>query len=353
MRITHFINSLGTGGAESLVTVLAQEQTLRGHEVKIVTLSATQGAPQQFAQQIGLNVENVDFSFTSIPSWKALRKLFAQADVVHVHLFPCLLIASLLNTSTPRIFTEHSTTNRRRKLCYFRLIDAFSYKKMDAITAVSAGAQRALLTYFQAVRVNKQVRVIPNGISAQYFENQEAKTLNSFLKLVSIGTLDDRKNFRQAIQAMVHLEDVSLTIIGDGPNKQELQKQIDELALEDRVRLYGPSSDVRTLLKGYDALLISSTHEGFSLVALEAMASGLPVIAPDLEGLNEVVINNRTGLLSPFNDGERGLEKSIQTLQTAPELYSELSRNALEAAGKFSVHVTAEKYQEVYSTLLT
>lgn len=353
MKIIHFINSLATGGAETLVAALAQEQISSGDQVSIVTLNAADGVPKELTFFNHIDVVNLNFSPYSLSCWRLLKTLFSNADVVHVHLFPCLFIASLVRTPTPFIYTEHSTTNRRRNLFWFRPIDRFSYMRMHSITAVSEAAGASLRDYLRKISLRKQVVVIHNGIASHFFEGNHQKLTGDKFKLLSVGTFDARKNFRVAINAVQNIPEATLTIVGDGPKKQELQSQICALRLDERIEVLGRTNRVKELMLQFDALLVSSTHEGFSLVALEAMATGLPVIAPDLDGLNEIVIHRKTGLLSPVNEGSLGLEESIVTLMNNRSLYSKLSKSSKILARNYSISATALKYRNIYSELIS
>jgi glycosyltransferase involved in cell wall biosynthesis len=124
-------------------------------------------------------------------------------------------------------------------------------------------------------------------------------------RLVAVGRLKRPKDFLTLVRALAALGPGSFAealIVGDGPDRAAIEREISRLGLEDRVRLAGERSDVPELLAAADVFVLSSASEGLPLSVMEAMAAGLPVVASAVGGIPELVIDGETGLLVPAGD---------------------------------------------------
>ena len=253
------------------------------------------------------------------------------------------------------MYTEHSTWNRRRDRRIFRWADRYFYGRYDKLVAISAGVRDSLSDYLSSLRMNANIGLVPNGISDIYFEpaSRRNRELELDLRLVAVGTLDDRKNFSDAIRAVAATPGVELSIVGDGPQKDQLYDLIDSCGVADRVHLLGPSSNVAGLMDQHHALISTSRFEGFSLVAAEAMALGLPVIGPNVPGFRDSVIHHQTGLLYEQSEGLPAIIAAIDRLRTDGALYRLLSTNALQHSEQFRISNTTAKYLAVYADALS
>lgn len=354
MRIVHLINSLDTGGAENLVVNLATAMQQAGNDVRIVTIGRGQGVPAALAAERGISVRALARSSRDPRSIFRVRAAVKGADVVHVHLFPSLYLGALAHRKSVLVYTEHSTWNRRRNRRLFRIADRASYRRYDAIVSISEGVRQALEKYLRAINVKAIMSVIPNGIDDSFFDGPEstAEPAGRNLRLIAIGTLDTRKNFADAIDAVASVSGVTLTIVGDGPLRSSLEKRVIEHNIGDRVAILGRRSDVKALLLEHDALLATSRIEGFSLVAAEALALGRPVIGPAIAGFSESVRDGATGLLYKPQDGSvASIIDKIRLLNSDPVLYEDLSQRAREDASRFRIAAAARAHLALYLRL--
>ena len=299
MHVSHLLPTLGTGGAESLVVDLVSQLTLLGHSAEILTLSGSGGVPLERAKSAGIPLRVLGTNPRDPRAVTKLRSATRDADIVHVHLFPALYFAAFARVGPPKVYTEHSTSNRRRSVKAFRLTERLAYEKYAAIVAISDAVKQSLRTHFELVGVDKEIRVIRNAVGPRFFTGTATPSSHvaGTLRLVAIGTLDGRKNFSEAIEAVRQVPGTTLSVVGHGPHYATLHNQVRLAGLQDRVRFLGQRSDVSSLIDEHDALLSTSLIEGFGLVAAEAMSRGRPVIGPNIPGLNEVVKSGETGLL--------------------------------------------------------
>lgn len=178
-----------------------------------------------------------------------------------------------------------------------------------ALITVSAALKQALL---ELGAPQDKVTVLRNGVDTELFRpprdrGQARAALGLYgPTLMSVGLLIDRKGHHRIIEAMAALQDYTLLIVGEGPERARLTALIDRLGLSDRVRLLGarPHNELPALYGAADALVLASTREGWANVLLEAMACGTPVIASNIWGNPEVVRAPEAGLIMPHNTVE-------------------------------------------------
>ncbi|MBK8970214.1 MAG: glycosyltransferase family 4 protein [Hahellaceae bacterium] len=205
-----------------------------------------------------------------------------------------------------------------------------------------------------------KISFIPNGISDQYLEIpvRTSTARPKDLKLLAVGSLIPRKDFVTVIRAL-HLlsEEIRphLNIVGDGPERENLEALIHELALTKWVTLQGRvrPADMAKYYRGADLFILSSLSEGRPNVLIEAMASALPVIATDISGVRELIQMNKNGLLFLPEDAER-LAQCLEQLVTSPNLRHDLGHAArktiINLASQWSE--TGKQYAKLYDSLL-
>jgi len=150
----------------------------------------------------------------------------------------------------------------------------------------------------------EKIVVIPNAIDINEIAIREVARVGT-ATIGFIGRLDPVKRIPDLIDAMRRLDGVRCLIFGEGQQRAELEKQIAELGLGDRVILRGATKGPTEALSQIDLLVLPSEAEGFGLVLIEAMAAGVPVVATNAPGIRDVVRDGRTGLLVPVGAPDR------------------------------------------------
>ena len=154
------------------------------------------------------------------------------------------------------------------------------------------------------------------------------------------------------LRAFAHLRgdfaDVALVLVGDGASRGSLESQAAALGIGDAVRFLGDRSDVRELLQGFDVFALSSLSEGYSMALLEACASGLPIVATDVGGNREIVVDGRNGrLVPPARDD--ALADAFATLLRDPAGAAAMgSAGRAWALREVSVETMARRYDALY-----
>jgi glycosyltransferase involved in cell wall biosynthesis len=177
-------------------------------------------------------------------------------------------------------------------------------------------------------------------------KSQHPDTPNSGYKIVSVGTLEHRKGFDLLISAISKIVEkntqIHLAILGDGPEKENLRKQIKSLNLSDHVTLEGYQKDPYTYLSNADLFVLSSRYEGLPNAVLESLACGTPVVAFNCPGgIDEIIVNESQGVLVPEND--------IQALAVAIEkqIRSHSHTKNTLLPDKFDIKTVVPAYEEL------
>ena len=152
------------------------------------------------------------------------------------------------------------------------------------------------------------------------------------------------------IRAMKYLskEKYELWLVGDGERRELLEQLVNEEKVENIVRFLGIQSDIPTILKTADVVVMSSHFEGLSLSSIEGMSVGKPFIASDVDGLHEITMG--VGVLFPHGDAER-LAEEIEKLMQCPDYYKEVADRCLERASKYDIKGMVEQYINVYDAV--
>lgn len=208
----------------------------------------------------------------------------------------------------------------------------------------------------------RKIVVIPNGVDAARFAGATATDLTPLgipvgsQVLLTIGRLDPQKGLSTLIEAAARLApkfpNTHFLLVGEGPQRPQLEQLIRDKALVGRVHLAGWRPDIPEVLAAGTALILSSLWEGMPNVILEAMASGLPVVATRVEGTSELIIDGRTGLLVPPQSPPE-LVTAIETILSTSVQARTMGQSGRErAAAEFSWDKMVSRYCELYSSLL-
>ncbi len=210
--------------------------------------------------------------------------------------------------------------------------------------------------------VKTKIRVIPNGVEASRFNNGHqpqpipAGISKDRKTILYVGRIVREKGIFTLLDAFEKLrkqgKDVSLVLVGEGPLKEDLAKEVLRRKLNDRVKLAGFVDEKKlvSLYNSSDVFVLASHYEPFGMVALEAMASRIPVVVSDVGGLSEIVEDGITGVKVPASD-PRALAEGILRVLDDPELAEQMTENAYRVVQeRYRWDMIAEKTIEVYRT---
>ena len=358
-KIIHVISSPCGGGAELLVRELTKRTNELGINCKAVYFNYWAKCTKTI--EFSDNEMSLNIGYRNPFAVIALRKLFKSelvgysSLIVHVHLtWPMFFVPlACLGLPVKLIFTEHSTTNKRRNFSIFKYIERIFYKRYASIIAITDGVKDGLLDWLGSGLSNK-VSTIING--ARFFSYKERKTLGKCIKFISVGSLIPKKGFDRAIKALSQLEgiDWQYEIVGDGSSRRELEQLIVSLGLQDKVTLSGWSSNLEEKYHNADIQLIPSILEGFGLVAIEGMSTGLPVISSDLVGINEVVTNSVDScfLVKDSSNIVEWVNKIKLCINSLEKDLIHISKESYQHSQKFSLEKMTKNYIDLYKQVL-
>lgn len=350
MKILHVIESLKIGGAERLLSEMLPLMA-QHHQV---TLLVNRDIDNDFSRQVkiaGVRVEVLkNVGVHSPKNILRLRKAFQNYDVVHVHLFPTSYWAALASmfSSVPLVFTEHSTSNRRRGKWYFRPIEQFVYSRFQRVISISQQTQDALTDWLRTSRDSSRFIVVNNGINLSAFSHLHRQKDYPHT-LVMVSRFVASKDQETVIRAIALLpDDVHVIFVGDGEHLAHCKDYAISLGIADRTHFVGSQLDVASWIAKADIGVQSSHWEGFGLTAVEMMAAGLPVVASSVEGLRQVV--EGAGILFEAGNAQ-GLADAVSQLLSDTDYYKKIAVQCAARATDYDIRTMVEQYLNVYSSL--
>jgi len=240
----------------------------------------------------------------------------------------------------------------------FNAITKFSIERSDRLTAVSEFLRRETYNAFGCTACD--VGVIHNFIDPTVY-NRAAHAPLLKTQFGSDPILMHISNFRRVkrVRDVVGIfgrvnEKISsrLIMVGDGPDRAEAEDEVRRQKLEDRVQFLGKIDNVAPLLASADLFLLPSQSESFGLSALEALASGVPVVGTNAGGMPEVVRNGETGILCQVGDVD-GMARAAIDLLADKKKWQEMSDlGARDARERFSLDAVVSQYEHLYETSL-
>ncbi|WP_424003986.1 glycosyltransferase family 4 protein [Haloarcula salina] len=266
------------------------------------------------------------------------------------------MVSSWVGTDLPRSLTDplHATVDATRDV----VLDP---PRMDLFQRTLDAADRVVVVHEQAREVyadlvdESKLRTIPLGVDPTVFEYSER---GDSQELVAIGALRERKGYDVLLDALAQIRrefpDVHLHIFGDGPQEEALRRQVRTLDLESNVTFHGyvDQAVVREHLSRARAFVHPSRSESFSLVRLEAMSTGCPMVVTDISGAREMVRDGEEGYVVPIESAD-AIAESVCTLLADDDLAKQIGRRARERVEeKYDWRQIAEEYLDVYRSLV-
>jgi glycosyltransferase involved in cell wall biosynthesis len=328
------------GGAERLVLDLARQD---GSRVPVVTWF---GADNSLVAAHGDAVDLIALRPLRIGSLLRAFRAVRDADVIHAHLFPTQYLAALL--PRPILFTEHNTWNRRRDRPWLRPIEKWCYGRFAKVVVISEETGHALCEWIG--RTPRELETIPNGIDLSRFDRRtRVRRQGAEFVLGMAARFAVEKDHETLLRAMPLLPaEFRLRLAGDGPRRAEIATLAATLGVEDRVEFAGVATDISAFFRTIDVYVQSARFDGFSLVSVEAMASGLPTLGSDIAGLRNTIGEPR----ALFTAGDpASLAACVRDVAMVPGLYSTLAAHSVAQASRFDVSVTASRYRAAYRTI--
>lgn len=339
----------------------------RGHSVSFVSsgvpLRATAGE-----RGCGMRLVNVvqtahPFFSPAAYAWAlttALLDLHAAEplDVIHVHYavphsVSAALVRQTLGASKPALVTTlHGTDVTQQTVDESqRVLTAWALEQCDALVAPSEFLRKSTAVRFD-YGTEERIRVIGNFVDLDTFSPGGMKNTPT---LVHVSNLRPVKRGLDVVsifaQARLRVAELRLEIVGDGPDRSEIENRVGQLGLEDVVRFTGVDVDIADRLREASVFLLPSESESFGLAALEAMACGVPVVASQVGGLPEVIKHGEGGFLHPVGATDE-MAASVVKLVADSDFMSKQRAAARERAEQIGApEPILDLYEKLYRTL--
>jgi L-malate glycosyltransferase len=362
------------GGSGVVATELGLELARRGHEIHFITYSQP--------VRLALLNPNVHYHEVNVPEYPLFHyqpyelalssKLvdmvkLHKIELLHVHYaiphayagYMAKQMLKELGIKIPMVTTLHGTDiTLVGNHPFYKPAVTFSINKSDFVTSVSQSLKDQTNALFD---IKNEIIVIPNFIELnKNTDDSNIKCYRSVIAQENERVITHISNFRKVkripdiIKIFYKIQQkipAKLMMVGDGPEKEKAERQCEELGISDKVIFFGNSNEIDRILSYTDLFLLPSETESFGLVALEAMAWGVPVISSNTGGLSEVNFNGISGYLSNVGDVDDMATNALRILEDETILAGFKTR-ALATAKKFDIHNILPLYEDLYQKAL-
>ena len=361
------------GGSGVVATELGLELSKRGHEIHFIT----------YSQPVRLELlsNNVHFHEVHVPEYPLFHyqpyelalssklvdmvKLYG-IELLHVHYaiphaYAAYMAQQMLKDEgifVPIVTTLHGTDiTLVGSHPFYKPAVTFSINKSNAVTSVSESLKKDTLRLFN---IKNEIHVVPNFIDLEKHEYSFTDCQRGMLAedhqriITHISNFREVKQIPDVIKIFSNIQKelpAKLLLIGEGPEKEGAERLVEELGILDHVIFLGNSNEIDRILCFSDLFLLPSKTESFGLAALEAMASGVPVISTNTGGLSEVNEDGFSGYLSNVNDVMDMSANAVKILSDTKTL-NQFKANAKTQSKKFDLHNIVPMYENIYEETL-
>ena len=357
------------GGSGILATRLGVEFAKRGHEVHFITYErpfAIQG--KDYDNVYMHHVSVVEYPLFKYPPYtialgSTMAKVIEQEelDLLHVHYAIPHSTAALLAreaTGVPYVVTLHGSdvTILGSDPAYHR-INTLSVERADAITAVSEFMAREA---YERLGIGNDIQFIPNFVDADEYQPAPCLVLQKErerdIVITHVSNFRPVKRVSDLVYAMKivakEIPNSRLVLVGDGPDRHGIERLVNQLDLKENVLMTGYRSDVSRILKCSDLFVLCSSTESAPLTVLEALSTGIPVIATRIGGVPEIVEDDVNGFLVEPKHPEAIAERILQLNNDKPlrEKLGEGARNTV--LERYTIDKVIKQYEETYERIL-
>ncbi len=358
-RVAHVISTTtGTGGAERLLVKLLELGDACGWDQLVLNPFALElpSAFEHLAPSPRYRRRSCE-GLTDLPSLRRWLQSELDAfapDVTHVMLFHATLtVATLPRRSCGTRVLTHVYGEALRSQPQARLkmrLDRLAGRRFDRIVAISQSVQRFLAA--ECGHAPEKLTVIPPGWEGDPIPQDTGRRQPT---IICVAGLRPEKGHQLLLAALPlvlkRVPDARLVLVGEGAMRPQLEANVKAARLDDHVDFAGAVPDIWSRLATADVFALTSVTEAFGMAIVEAMAAGLPVVAPDVGGIPELVVPGVCGQLFPPGDVEQ-LAEHLADLLTSPETRSRMSTAARRASEPLRMGKTLPLYFELFDELL-
>lgn len=330
---------------------------LKKEEIDLTILSPAEGNWTEKMTGSGYDSEVMDFSHLNFKKMREFYHYFKSRkfDIIHFHNVPLVLIlAAKFAYSSTRLFYSFHTG---KPIQIKGFIQKYALKKLERVITISQSQQKVLYPYQSDYN---KIETIPYGISERFYVSQMPYKKNKFRKIYhlpergfiigAIGRFEKKNGFDYLLQAMSLLKDqtdIRCVLIGDGPQKNDLYELAKSMDLRKKVHFTGYCEKIYDVIPALDVLIVPYISDEYSIIPLEAMASGVPVIAFHQPYLDDLVEDFDSISLVPQKNSE-ALAQQIRSFYQNEKLLEELSLSAYLKAQNYHQEKMISRIKTLY-----
>jgi GalNAc-alpha-(1->4)-GalNAc-alpha-(1->3)-diNAcBac-PP-undecaprenol alpha-1,4-N-acetyl-D-galactosaminyltransferase len=357
LKLVCILPSLQSGGAERVMSILANAWCEQNTKVSILTFEYKTSSPfyklDSRIEVLHLGIASPSSSFlnackNNLRTLFVLRKEIQKQSPSHIISFldktNIRVLFATIGLSIPVIVSEHSVPGERRLGILWETLRLLSYSLATKIILLSKSIESFFPLFLQ-----KKCSIIPNPVLGPDLGSPELKLPEN--TILSLGRFSREKCFPLLIEAFAQIAknypDWSLVIIGDGPEREKLEKQILQSNLSERILLPGKITFPTRVMQHAKFFVSTSFVEGFPMAVCEAMSCGVPVIATKSRGaIEEIITHGKNGLLIERNSIEE-LVAQLKLLIENPSLRGTLGTSAKDITNRYSLSSVLALWNEI------
>ncbi len=360
MKITLFIGGLGSGGAEHVITELANYLSAH-HTVTILTWSSS-NTHYMLSKKVKLiscrSEVKKNLVVRNIESYRNLKKYIKEENTECFVAFLVSTVYFLLSLkkyiSSPVIFSVRNYPKEEYGGVVKGFLSHVLLKRADGVV-FQTDDQRQCMKYLSKMTY----ATIPNAVNVplECIKTKEEIDNVSSKTIMAVGRLSKQKNYRMMILVMSKIlkeyPDYQLYIYGEGPEEDRLRKLIVKCHMQEQIHLAGITKQITEKLRKTELFIMTSDYEGISNALIEAMTVGVTVVATDCRGggARLLIQNGKNGLLIPRRD-RQAFEKAVRRVLDDKNLRISLARNAQNIRKDFSKDVIYRKWESFIESVV-
>ena len=355
MKVIQVMPNFALAGAEIMCENLVYGLKQQGVDVVVVSFFDYHSAITERLEKAGVKIIYLNKKLgIDVSIIAKLRKIFKQEkpDIIHTHRYATeyALPAAILAGVKKRVHTVHNVAQKENGRLGRMLNRGFFKCNHVVPVALSSIVQESITKEYKLKKEN--IPVIFNGIDLSKCQPKENyKLKDDGVTILHIGRFMEQKNHQGLIEAFSIFHQAypnsKLQLIGDGEKRKEIQTMVEEKGLSDVVSFLGLQDNVYAYLHDADIFTLPSLYEGIPMTLIEAMGTGLPIVATNVGGIPDMLTNGKSAILTEVNS--QLIADAFLELAADEEKRKTLGEQAKQQSVKFSAEIMAEEYLKIYS----
>lgn len=352
MKIVQVIPSFEIAGAEIMCENLIYELKSLGHEVIVLSMYSYKSAITERLENAGISIKYLDKKpGLDLSMFKKIKQVLRdeKPDVVHTHLYVTKYVFPIASSMGIKVIHTIHTVASKDSNYILRKLDKQYFKSKKVLPVALSGLIRDSVVAEYGIQ-EEDVPIIFNGINLSRCRIKNEYNYKEKFVILHIGRFSELKNHQGLLEAfnIFHKKfpDSELWLIGDGEEKEKALKYVENQNLQERVKFLGLQDNVYGFLNSADIFTLPSHYEGIPMTLIEAMGTGLPIVATRVGGIPDMLDDSSAILVST---DVREIAQAFERYYMSEDLRKAHGTKALVASEKFSANEMAVNYLKVYN----